>query len=81
MNTQNPFEVIDTRLTNIEILLQDLKTKQTPSPQMEKLPDLIKIAEAETETGFKKGYIYELVSKKQSLFISGVIVFVFLAKN
>ena len=31
---------------------------------MEDLPDLIKIAEAATETGFKRGYLYELVSKK-----------------
>ena len=65
MITQNPFEVLDARLTNIEALLQDLKTTHTtPAPAEEELPDIIKIAEAETETGFKKGYIYELVSKK-----------------
>ena len=61
----NPFETIDARLTNIETLLQDLKTSHhTPAAPEEELQDIIKIAEAETETGFKKGYIYELVSKK-----------------
>lgn len=64
MNTQNPFEVIDARLSNIETLLQDLTTKQTTPAPVEALPDLIKIKEAETETGYKRGYIYELVSKK-----------------
>ena len=61
---QNPFETIDARLTNIETLLQDLKANQITPAAVENLPDLIKIGEAETETGFKKGYIYELVSKK-----------------
>jgi excisionase family DNA binding protein len=65
MITQNPFEVLEARLTNIEALLQDLKTTHTATALTEEeLPDIIKIAEAETETGFKKGYIYELVSKK-----------------
>jgi len=65
MITQNPFEVLDARLTNIEALLQDIKTTYTsPAPAEEELTDIIKIAEAETETGYKKGYIYELVSKK-----------------
>jgi excisionase family DNA binding protein len=64
MNTPNPFEVIDLRLANIETLLQDLKAKQTTPMPVEDLPDLIKISEAEVETGFTKGYIYELVSKQ-----------------
>ena len=64
MITQNPFEVIDARLTNIETLLQDLKTNQPAPAPVETLPDLIKIKEAEIETGFKRGYLYELVSKK-----------------
>jgi excisionase family DNA binding protein len=41
--------------------IQNLNPASAPA---EELPDIIKIAEAETETGFKKGYIYELVSKK-----------------
>jgi excisionase family DNA binding protein len=61
--TPNPFEAIDARLTHIETLLQDLKANQTTPAPVEDLPDLIKIADAVTETGFKKGYIYELVSK------------------
>ncbi len=60
----NPFELIETKLTNIETLLQDLKTNQPAPVHLEALPDLIKIKEAEAETGFKKGYIYELVSKQ-----------------
>lgn len=65
MITQNPFEVLDARLTNIEALLQDLKTTHSaPAPAEEELPDIIKIAEAAKETGFKASYLYEMVSKK-----------------
>ena len=51
-------EAVNESLQNINIP-QQAETAQTVA-----LPDLIKIKEAETETGFKKGYIYELVSKK-----------------
>jgi excisionase family DNA binding protein len=61
----HPFDLIDQRLSNIEALLRELiATHHTPAPAEEELQDIIKIAEAVTETGFKKGYIYELVSKK-----------------
>jgi excisionase family DNA binding protein len=42
---------------------QNIKQQAQPEAKEEQ-PDLIKIAEAEAETGFKKGYIYELVSKQ-----------------
>ena len=49
-----------------EVVKENLQNiKLPPQPEtVEQLPDLIKIAEAEKETGYKRGYIYELVSKK-----------------
>jgi excisionase family DNA binding protein len=59
----NPFEVITTELSDIKKMLQELSQKAT-SQQTEDLPDLIKADEAVKETGYKKGYIYELVYRR-----------------
>jgi len=63
----NPFEHIDLRLDRIEQLVRGISEQQateanTPPPA-ENLPDLVKIEEAANITGFKQGYLYELVNK------------------
>ncbi len=57
-----PIEDLQTVIT--DCVNACLKHSQPTIPTTEVQPDLIKIKEAESETGFKKGYIYELVSKK-----------------
>lgn len=55
----NPFDVLEARLANIESLLLDLK--HTPKP-VEELPDRITIDEVCRITGLRKPTIYKMTS-------------------
>ena len=57
-----PIEDLQTVITDcVNACLKHSHPAPTPA---EEQTDLIKIKEAETETGYKRGYIYELVSKR-----------------
>ncbi len=61
----NPFELLNERLDRLENLFINftekiLKKEETESPNV-KQPKLVKIDEAARITGYKKGYIYELI--------------------
>lgn len=58
----NPFEIIDARLSNIETLLLDIK--HTPREQSEK-KDTGGIEVATDETGLTSHSIYRLVSERK----------------
>lgn len=58
----NPFEIIDARLSNIETLLLDIK--HTPKEQIEK-KDTGGIEIAIDETGLTSHSIYRLVSERK----------------
>jgi excisionase family DNA binding protein len=62
----NPFDIIDARLSNIENLLIDLK--HSPKETI-KLPDVGGIAVAMEITGLAKQTVYQLVSKNQIPFM------------
>lgn len=60
----NPFEVLNERLDRIENLFIDLKERILrieSVPKKDEHPKLVKIDEAAKITGYKKGYIYELI--------------------
>ncbi len=64
----NPFETIGHRLDKIEKLLAELHRNDNTIPRCNISPDpqqnsLIKIDQAAFLTGYKSGYLYELVHK------------------
>lgn len=61
---ENPFEELTRRLGQIEDLILDLKKEMSIKPKEQSQPKLIKIDEAARITGYKKGYIYEMVCRK-----------------
>ena len=66
----NPFEELNDRLEHIENLILDIKKqKQTEVSKPFQNPKLVKIDEAAILTGYKKGYIYELVFRNAIPFI------------
>ena len=61
----NPFEALENRLERLEKILTNLGQAviQTRDPQPLPTNKLVKIEQAATQTGYKKGYIYELVHR------------------
>jgi excisionase family DNA binding protein len=60
----NPFEILETRLSNIETLLLDIKHKATDNPQPTALPDqLLNIQQAAAFLGLTVPTMYTKVSK------------------
>ncbi len=57
------FPIEDLQTIIVDCVNACLKHSQ-PTTQVEEQADLIKIAEAATETGYRRGYLYELVSKR-----------------
>lgn len=58
---ENPFEELKRKLELIEDLILDLKKEILIKPKEQSQPKLIKIEDAARLTGYKKGYIYEMV--------------------
>lgn len=67
----NPFENIENRLDKLEKILTNLGEAmfQKHEPTHEPQNKLIKIDQAVALTGYKKGYIYELVHRNAIPFI------------
>jgi len=66
----NPFEELNDRLEHIENLILDMRNqKQTEVTQPTKIPKMVKIDEAAIITGYKKGYVYELVFRNAIPFV------------
>jgi excisionase family DNA binding protein len=61
----NPFEALENKLDRLEKILTNLGEAviQNSEPQTEPTNKLVKIEQAATQTGYKKGYIYELVHR------------------
>lgn len=60
---ENPFEELTKKLELIEDLILDLKKEILTKPKEQSQPKLIKIEDAARLTGYKKGYIYEMVCR------------------
>ncbi len=68
----NPFDVIEQRLNKLEMILTNLGELVISSANKNNDPtnnNLIKIDEAVEITGYKRGYIYELVHRNVIPFI------------
>lgn len=67
----NPFETIENRLDKLEKILTNIGNIVTrqQQPTVESPSRLIKIEAAVTITGYKKGYIYELVHRNKIPYI------------
>jgi len=65
----NPFEIITEKLTVIESLLLKLNQPVIIEQKKEDEEDLVKISTASKITGYKSGYLYELVSKEEIPYI------------
>ena len=61
----NPFEILDARLSNIENLLLDIKHAPKETPTQSEYDRIDKIDEACKITGFSKSKIYKLTSQKE----------------
>jgi len=61
----NPFEALENKLDRLEKILTNLGEAviQNSEPQPEPTNKRVKIEQAATQTGYKKGYIYELVHR------------------
>ena len=61
----NPFEALEHRLDRLEKILTNLGEAviQNSEPQSQPTNKLVKIEQAAIQTGYKKGYIYELVHR------------------
>ena len=64
----NPFEELNNRLEHIESLILDLRNQKSSTQSIQN-PKLVKIDEAAIITGYKKGYIYELVFRNAIPFV------------
>ena len=64
----NPFDELNNRLEHIENMILDLKNQKNPTQPIQN-QKLVKIEEAAIITGYKKGYIYELVFRNTIPFV------------
>lgn len=66
----NPFENIEQRLDKLEQMITNIGTTiSTPPPAVEDSGILVKIEKAMKITGYKRGYLYELVHRNAIPFI------------
>lgn len=65
MQIQNPFESINSRLTNIESILLDLKQRKQLSIPQPSTPDLLTISEAASLLHLSVPTCYSKVSKRE----------------
>jgi excisionase family DNA binding protein len=63
---ENPFEIINRRLSNIEALLLDIKhNRSEPLTRANSAPDIGDVKLAEEVTGLAKQTIYQMVSARR----------------
>jgi predicted DNA-binding transcriptional regulator AlpA len=59
----NPFDIFDERLINIERMLLDLKNPATPRPDSEE--EIMDISKISKLTGYKESYLHKMVHLRE----------------